>query len=307
MLDWSRKNDELKKTMNMNIKYTLFGTAFLALGAGLFSFNSTQVKSISTKEIIAHKVNSTGAAAGRTGAPGESTCTQCHGGAVQNGASVIEINFPNNETTFLPDEIYNMTLNFTDGSAKNGFQLTVLDNSNSKVGTLSNVDNTTSISSANGRQYLNHTFNGTGQSSWDFQWIAPSISVTEVSFYVAANKTNSSGTNSGDVIYTTSMSFNQDASAGVFTLEENEMDFQVGYSAKDNSLKLDVNVEEDNTAFVSVVDLQGKVVFEKNLGELYTGINNLSLALPLGLENGIYVVNFSLGNDFTSEKLMITQ
>ena len=291
----------------MNIKYTLFGTAFLALGAGLFSFNTTEIKAVSSKEITAHKINSSGSVSGRTGAPGESTCTSCHGGSVQDGSSVIEINFPNNETTFLPDEVYNLTLNFPGGSAKNGFQLTVLDNSDSKVGSLSSLDNTTSTAAFSGREYLNHTFNGTGQTSWDFQWIAPAASVSEVTFYVAANKTNSSGTNSGDVIYTHSLSFAQDPSAGIFELQENEMDFQVGYSAAENTLKLDVNVEEKNTAFVSVVDLQGKVVFEKNLGELYTGMNNLSFSMPTILENGIYVVNFALGNDSASEKLMITK
>ncbi|WP_170853749.1 choice-of-anchor V domain-containing protein [Lishizhenia tianjinensis] len=291
----------------MNIKYTLFGTAFLALSAGLFSFNATQVDTISSKSIAAHRVNSSGAPSGRTGAPGEATCTACHGGTIQDGSSVLEINFPNNATTFLPDEIYTLTLNFSAGAAKNGFQLTVLDNTNSKVGTLSNVDNTTSISSFNGRQYLNHTFAGTSQTSWDFQWIAPAISVTDVTFYVAANKTNSNGSTSGDVIYTRSMSFNQDATAGIFELQENKMDFQVGYASKDNSLKLDVNVLEENTAFVSVVDLQGKVVFEKNLGELFTGMNNLSFTMPTTLENGIYVVNFMLGNTSASEKLMITK
>lgn len=291
----------------MKIKYTLMGTAFLAMGAGLFSFNTSQVRTISAKELSAHKINSSGSTAGRTGAPGESTCTSCHGGSVQDGSSVVDITFPNAATTFLPDQTYDLTLDFTGGSAKNGFQLTVLDNSNNKAGNLISTDNSTSISSAGGRQYLNHTFNGTSQTSWDFQWTAPAIATTDVTFYVAANKTNSSGTNSGDVIYTKSMSFSQDPTAGIFELEENEMNFEVGYASASNALKIDINIEEQNTAYVSLVDLQGKVVYEKQLGDLFVGMNNLSLNLPSSIEGGVYVVNFMLGNKAASEKIMIAK
>lgn len=289
----------------MNKNYTILAGAFLTMGVGLLSFNSSEVKSISGIELKEHKLNSGGATQSRTGAPGEATCTQCHGGTVQDGSTVIDVAFPNNATEFLPNETYSMNLNFSAGSAKNGFQLTVLDNANSMAGSLSSVDGNTSVSNGMGRQYLNHTFPGTSETDWDFEWTSPGLSIDEVTFYVACNETNSSSTNSGDVIYTHSMSFVHDATAGVFELQKDKMDFQVGFNKLENALKINLDLIEKKVGFVSLVDLQGKVVFEKNLGEVIEGSHDLSFVLPASLVDGIYVVNLMLGNSSTSEKLMI--
>ena len=289
----------------MNKNYTILAGAFLTMGVGLLSFNSSEIKSISGIELKEHKLNSGGATQSRTGAPGEATCTQCHGGTVQDGSTVIDVAFPNNATEFLPNETYSMNLNFSAGSAKNGFQLTVLDNANSMAGSLSSVDGNTSVSNGMGRQYLNHTFPGTSETDWDFEWTSPGLSIDEVTFYVACNETNSSSTNSGDVIYTHSMSFVHDATAGVFELQKDKMDFQVGFNKLENALKINLDLIEKKVGFVSLVDLQGKVVFEKNLGEVIEGSHDLSFVLPASLVDGIYVVNLMLGNSSASEKLMI--
>lgn len=289
----------------MNKNYTILAGTFLALSAGLLSFNSSKLKTVSSIDVKEHLLNSGGATQSRTGAPGEATCTQCHGGTVQDGSTVIDLTFPNSATTFLPSETYSMNLNFSAGSAKNGFQLTVLDNANVMAGNLSSVDANTSISNGMGRQYLNHTFQGTSQTDWDFEWTSPGLSIDEVTFYVACNKTNSSSTTSGDVIYTHSMSFVHDPAAGIFELQNNKMDFEVGFNKLDNSLKINFDVLDKNNGFVSVVDLQGKVVFEKNLGEVIEGSHNLSFTLPVNTVDGIYIVNLMLGNNSASEKLMI--
>lgn len=50
------------------------------------------------------------------------------------------------------------------------------------------------------------THGGTNQSRWAFHWKAPAQSAGRITFYVAANAANNNGSESGDLIYTTSAS-----------------------------------------------------------------------------------------------------
>jgi uncharacterized repeat protein (TIGR01451 family) len=93
-----------------------------------------------------------------------------------------------------------------------GFELTVLDTSDEKAGTLQTLDGFTQIIDNAGpggaRQYIEHTSAGTfvGQpngASWTFNWIAPATDIGTVTFYAAGNQANNDGNTSGDNIYKT--------------------------------------------------------------------------------------------------------
>ena len=93
-----------------------------------------------------------------------------------------------------------------------GFQLTALDASEERAGTLQPLDGLTQVLDNQGPfpdpQYIEHTSQGTfpGQqngASWTFRWTAPAEDVGPVTFYVAGNQANGDGNTSGDNIYFT--------------------------------------------------------------------------------------------------------
>lgn len=141
---------------------------------------------------------------GKTGAPGEGTCRDCHASFPLNGGDgLFTIAAP---AAFAPGHTYTITVSLEDpGQSRWGFELTPLD-----VGACTITDpQHTQVSVEGGRTYVKQTsagtFDGTtGPVSWSFDWTAPVEPVAEVVFYAAGNASNSNGLTSGDYIYTTS-------------------------------------------------------------------------------------------------------
>jgi len=143
-----------------------------------------------------------------TGAPGELTCSICHGGGPSGGT--LSINLPAN---YSPNQEITLTVTLAQQNRQRyGFQLTAIDDSGRKAGDLTpDTDGRTQTQlntvSGNQRQYINHTFNGSipsspGQGAWTFRWKAPAQSVGRVTFYFSGNAANGNGTTTGDTIYT---------------------------------------------------------------------------------------------------------
>src|SRR5262245_6107726 len=147
-----------------------------------------------------------------TGAPGELTCSSCHGGGATGGTLSIS-GLPANYT---PNQEVTLTVNLSQaGRMRFGFQLTVIDDSGVRAGDLTPNDGNTqtqlSTVSGNQRQYINHTSTGSnpvsaGQGSWTFKWKAPAQSVGRVTFYIAGNAANGNFSTLGDTIYTINQS-----------------------------------------------------------------------------------------------------
>jgi hypothetical protein len=103
-------------------------------------------------------INTSGSPPGKTGAPGESNCTMCHAGSVNDGSLTSNITYDGTNNEYIPGNTYSMNFSITNGSQKNGFQLVVLDSlQNNDVGTLSVTDLPNTKINANNRTYLNHT------------------------------------------------------------------------------------------------------------------------------------------------------
>lgn len=286
------------------MKNNYLALGFIVASAAVVSLSSFKPKTVSVdKRFHMNKLTSAGGPTAKTGAPGENTCTQCHGGSILDGSTVNTLTLTSG-TDLVPGASTTVTLNFGDASNKNGFQVTVLDGSNNMAGTLSSPDATTQTSTAMGRTYVNHTSTSTSNSSWSFDWTAPNASVPTVTFYVATNKTNANGSNSGDLIYNSQHVFSQ-AAAGVFTEVKTETFFDLGYSASQNAIVLDYTAENKEKAVLTVVNLQGQTVLLEKLGEVFVGENSTKVTLPDGLEEGIYVAHFFVGNKGGSKKFFL--
>ena len=138
---------------------------------------------------------------GKTAAPFDGNCNDCHTGSAYNG-NIDITGFP---ATASPEVIYdiNLKVTATAGSpVKAGFQLVVVDANNDDCGDLINLNGQTGTEDFAVREYIEHrsgkNFVG-GIVSWDFQWKAPlSVPGNTVKVYVISNLCNANGGNSGD-------------------------------------------------------------------------------------------------------------
>lgn len=140
-----------------------------------------------------------------TSAPGDGSCGGCHGGNnnPNNIGGFLQFNFNNNNQSYLLSQTYTITVtnSGTNGAnTRRGFQATVLNSSNSFVGTFAENSASVAIANANGRSYVEHVSASSSVSSWTFEWTAPNTNVGDVTFYVASITGNGSGS-SGDILY----------------------------------------------------------------------------------------------------------
>jgi hypothetical protein len=167
---------------------------------------------------------STGAPAGRTGAPPGDNCTGCHGGTPNTGPGSIKIEFPGGGS-YMPGNTYKVRVTVADpAGARWGFQVTARMGADklTKAGNFA-IDNATTTQFAPGSavgEYVTHTAAGTsagtsGSSTWEVSWTAPAAGSGLVTFYAAGNAANNSGTNQGDLIYMTSLAITEAADTPV--------------------------------------------------------------------------------------------
>ncbi|MCB0573247.1 MAG: hypothetical protein KDC61_01615, partial [Saprospiraceae bacterium] len=141
---------------------------------------------------------------GRTGAPFDGHCNNCHGGGNPGGfGGVVDISgLP---STIEPNTTYPITLTVTPTAGtpvKGGFQLVAVNGSNQNAGNLASVNAETGTEFLGGREYIEHRngkFFGGGPVSWDFNWTSPANAAGNIiKFYFIGNLTNNNDSDSGD-------------------------------------------------------------------------------------------------------------
>lgn len=285
--------------------YILPLTATVLLGALSFQRSGNfKVEKYFAKN--GHLLNANGAPTGKTGAPGEVSCTSCHSGTALDGISenvlmVLDGATPVNSYT--PGTTYTVALSMSSNPAKKGFQATVLDGTNTMAGSF--VASTTTQISGTTRKYANHksTSNTSAVMAWGWSWTAPVSDVGNVTFYVATNKANNNNTDTGDAIYLSQHVLT--SNVGLIEQTQEDANFSAGYSSTNNSLKLNFSTLSAGEMSLNLIDMNGRSVFNYNLGNAMIGENKESVVLPEDLKNGIYVVNFFVNNKAMSAKIMI--
>ena len=150
---------------------------------------------------------------GRTGAPGDGMCTDCHGGNNSQGleGSVQILGLPAEVT---PNTTYRVTvevasLNGLSRSA--GMQMVALKSDDTAAGTFSNPSIGGAISpGSGGRSYLGHrpaqNYDANGIVTWEVDWTTPADTDPNVTFYAVGNVTdmdNGSNTANDLIIFET--------------------------------------------------------------------------------------------------------
>lgn len=255
-----------------------------------------------------HTLNQAGSPGGRTGAPGDGVCTQCHSGTVQSGSGFNNVTLTlagTPVTDYEPGTTYQVQVSMATNNPKNGFEIVALNPNNTAAGTwaITDATNTKTITSG-GKSRVTHKLAGTSLNSWTFNWTSPATNVGTITFYLATNQTNSSSSDAGDVIRTSQHTFGSQAGINEASAK---LETQIGYQASTNSLNIQLNSKVDGSVFVNLVDLNGKSVFTENLGNVSAGESALSVRLDNELNSGIYMVNVSVDNNMTMKRVFISK
>ena len=251
--------------------------------------------------------NSGGAAAGKTGAPGEQNCTSCHAGTAQSGANeniLTLLSGTTPVTSYTPGQQYNVNLSMVSNPAKRGFQATALTSANAMAGTFTAQAGNTSVNGTS-KKYANHTSasNTSSTLSWTWTWTAPASGTGDVTFYVASNKTNNNNNDNGDVIYLSQHVFSEASSAGI---EENSQEsVSVYFNENSNSIHANFDALSVSSSALKLIDLSGKVVFNTSLGTSEIGKNTKEIQLNKSLKSGTYIVTLEIGRKVYSKKIVI--
>lgn len=274
---------------------------------GLFAFQKSG--NVSVEKFTNNHLFSGGGQANLTGAPGENNCTQCHSGGTLNGATENTFTLLDGltpVTTFDPGGQYTATLQMVSNPAKKGFSATALDISNNMAGTFTGeaIGGTQDFSQG-GRDYVSHTAasNTNAVSAWAWTWDAPAGNVGPVTFYIASNAANDDGATSADMIYLSTHVIGSTASIDEEDMEE--ASFEAGYSSENNTVVVEFNSAVSESMFFNLVDLNGRSVFTYDMNDALIGANHEEIALPADIQNGIYVVNYFVGNKAMSANVMV--
>ena len=173
--------------------------------------------------------HSAGPSPGYTGAPGDQTCKVCHSSSALTAGGDVTITAPNG-SAYTPGASQQLTITITDSAQKSwGFQITgrlASDLKNGQAGDFSNIDSNTQVLCLDGNpkgagkscpsqfplQYAEQSINGyraskgtVGTYSYKVDWKAPATDVGGIMFYVSANASNGTDSQSAGHIYTSTL------------------------------------------------------------------------------------------------------
>jgi hypothetical protein len=156
---------------------------------------------------VATTSNSSNPPNGRTGAPGDGLCSDCHSGG---GGFDGEVSLTGVPAVATPNTTYPITVTVTNpngAAVRAGFQWVALNSANQNTGSLTSAGAGSTVTPAGGRFYHEHNpaqSYGAGTSvSWTVNWTAPSAPANDdnLTFYAVGVIANGGGS-SGDRVVT---------------------------------------------------------------------------------------------------------
>ncbi len=221
---------------------------------------------------------------GKTGAPGDGKCSDCHNGGTFTGNLSIS-NLPD---TIIANKKYTISLNVNSKANKSGFEMLVLDGKNNSLGSfIANAEVGSRID--NGKNYAAHKNPKAfiaEKTSWTFDWTAPAkVTNDSLIFYYTSNLVNGTGNTTGDnpifgkkkVILKSATNIYTDKSIA-------EIDF---WSTQGKINFQNIPME----CYMKIIDLDGRIEFDSRLNE---GENFIQIPSKI---NGIKLI-FIEGQDF---------
>lgn len=200
---------------------------------------------------------------GQTGAPGEGTCSNCHGGGSFNpnvNIQVFENGTSTPATSYVGGNTYDVrvTVSSTTGVPRFGFQLTALKPTNTVAGTFNTPSSNTRTISFSGRNYIEQNARS-NSGVFSAKWVAPAAGSGLITFYASGNCVNANGNTSQD------NATNSSASLPEFTIPLSASITRfTGSLQRDLKTKLQWQTSaEQNNAYYTIQRSQDAIQFEE--------------------------------------------
>jgi hypothetical protein len=245
---------------------------------------------------------------GRTGSPGETTCSVCHGGG--GGTTNVLISgspvFVSNQ--YIPGQTYTVTVNVTNNSfTKFGFNAEILNASNANAGNITTALAGVQIVNVTRKNVTQTTAKtGTGSAIFQFTWVAPLTGTATI--YAAGNAVDGTGGTSGDATGAATLILTPDLSAGI---NETTISGISGLNVYPNPIKsefkISYNLIENSNVKAALYNLQGQELMEITNENQISGAHLLEASLPSDLAKGVYFVKLSVNGKQAAQRLIITQ
>lgn len=240
----------------------------------------------------------------RTGAPNETTCAAsgCHSGGNFTGTVAIT-GIPD---TITPGQAYTVNLTQTSNAARAGFELTCLDGTNTRCGTLT-AGSGGNVTSSGGRQYIRQSSArnlSNGSVSWSFTWTAPdSLDNNNITFYFVSLAANGNGGKTGDnVLINTFNAVLQEPEV----IDTNTVDIVPAFFAEktihiyptpaNNTLSVNLPANS-NKGQITLYDLRGAAILSIDLPTPTTSVDITQLP------KGIYIAKIQANGKTWSERI----
>lgn len=248
--------------------------------------------------------------AGRTGSPGETICSACHGGG--SGTTVVNISatpsFSANK--YIPGNTYTITVSVINNAYNLfGFGCEVLNASNNTdAGNMTTaLSGVQFLVAANGRKNATHTSpkSGTGTASFQFVWTAPTTPDT-VTIYAAGNAVNGNGSTLGDMANSASLTITPDVTG----ISNAEIKNTMTVYPNPASGFININIQYFNQpqdVFIELFDIKGNKVCNLSDTRINYGENHYRVLLPDNISNGIYFVKVKTLKESILSKMLIVQ
>jgi hypothetical protein len=269
---------------------------------------SAVVLLISTTAFVVKSKYSTGIA-GFTGSPSEGTCSSCHSGGT-SAASGITItatpSFVSNQ--YVSGTTYTITLDVAaTGFTKFGFGCEILNSANTNAGSMQNAGSGVKFLNSGARKNAVHTTpkNGTGTTSFSFEWVAPTNGGATI--YVGANAVNGTGGTGGDFTFNSSLSLTETLGVGV---KENNSQSVSNVFIFPNPVTefttLSYFLNKTQTVQVQLTDINGKIVKEIFNDTQNAGYQSKIIDLQ-DVASGVYFIVTTADKQKVSQKLITVQ
>jgi hypothetical protein len=234
------------------------------------------------------------------------------------GIGVNSLIFPSIDSTYIPGESYNITLQtYKAGVTKFGFELVVIDDSTlTSIGELVVTDTTKChLISLNpqfsdiARTYITHSTNGTtadssGYISWNFDWIAPSSDVGPITFYYTTNCTNNDNQSQSDSLYISSFQIKPSTSSQINEVPMDNI-FTINYSKSMHTIDIIYALKAVSNVSLIISDSRGRNIKSITYGKKYAGSYSNQINLNENISTGIYNCNFIVNNKTYMKKFYI--
>ncbi len=249
--------------------------------------------------------------AGKTGSPGETTCSGCHTSTDASTSVIISCgNMPNWE--YIPGTTYNMSVTVSkQGINLFGLGVEALTSTNQNAGTLvitNSLETQIKNQTVSGVSRINvvHQLGGgasPNSKTFNFDWIAPTSASGNITFYYAAIAANANGgSGAGDFAVNGSQVI---TAVNTTAVKKNtaQPELSIYPSPISNEFYIDFGNLKQEKIYLQIIDFSGKIVQEENINSNTNSVNKIEI--NNNIVNGIYFIRTISQNNTTLNKVII--